>query len=99
MKGFIENFYYGNIEPQARGIKGDSHVQKKIALLAEKETILNERLTEEEKTIFCEYVKVWDEVLSIANLDSFTVGFRLGARFAYDTFVNNDAPFVDLMSG
>jgi len=31
------------------------------------------------------------------TLDSFITGFRLGARFAYDTFVSDEAPFEDLL--
>ena len=27
------------------------------------------------------------------NLDSFIIGFRLGADFTYDTFVSDEAPF------
>ena len=32
-----------------------------------------------------------------STLDSFITGFRLGARFAYDTFVSEEAPFEDLL--
>mgnify|MGYP003291523535 CR=1 FL=1 len=32
-----------------------------------------------------------------SNLDSFIMGFRLGAQFTYDTFVNDEAPFKDLL--
>ena len=31
------------------------------------------------------------------NLDSFIVGFRLGAKFTYDTFVSTESPFQDLL--
>jgi len=31
------------------------------------------------------------------TLDSFITGFKLGARFAYDTFVSDEAPFEDLL--
>ena len=36
-------------------------------------------------------------VLGESELDSFLVGFRLGARFAYDTFVDNSAPYCDFL--
>ena len=32
-----------------------------------------------------------------SNLDSFILGFRLGANFTYDTFVATDTPFQDLL--
>lgn len=34
------------------------------------------------------YVNAWGIVNVESTLDSFIVGFQLGARFAYDTFVN-----------
>jgi hypothetical protein len=37
------------------------------------------------------------ELDTISELDSFIVGFRLGAAFTYDAFVNTDTPYRDLM--
>ena len=31
------------------------------------------------------------------ELDSFIVGFRLGARLIFDTFVNDDTPYDNLL--
>ncbi len=36
------------------------------------------------------YVSQSNEFLCTSNADSFIVGFRLGAKFTYDTFVNNN---------
>ncbi|MBR5422568.1 MAG: hypothetical protein IK108_01010 [Clostridia bacterium] len=36
------------------------------------------------------------ELDTISELDSFIVGFRLGAAFTYDTFVNTYTPYRDL---
>ena len=36
-------------------------------------------------------------ILSETELDRFIVGFRLGARFAYDAFVDNSAPYRDYL--
>jgi hypothetical protein len=35
--------------------------------------------------------------LGESELDSFIVGFRLGARIIYDTFVNDDTPYEDFL--
>ena len=32
-----------------------------------------------------------------SNLDSFIMGFRLGANFAYEAFVSTETPFQDLL--
>ena len=70
MAKFIEEFYYGNLDPQAR-----STTQKK----------------------FLDFCNAWGVVNGESNLDSFIMGFRLGANFTYDTFVSEDSPFTDLL--
>ncbi|OJU16530.1 MAG: hypothetical protein BGN88_03455 [Clostridiales bacterium 43-6] len=97
MAGFIEEFYYGNIEPQARGINHNKNVQKAMQILSKNEDILTERLSDEEKKLFIEYVDAWGEVNGTSDLDSFIVGFRLGASFAYDVFASSEAPFYDYL--
>ena len=43
------------------------------------------------------FVNAYGECMGDATLDSFLVGFRLGAKFTYDTFVSEDAPFEDFL--
>ena len=42
-------------------------------------------------------MNAWGVVNGESNLDSFIMGFRLGANFTYDTFVSEEAPFIDLL--
>ena len=49
MKNIIEELFYGNIDPQARAVKKGSYIQKQMAVLANNESFLNEKLTGEEK--------------------------------------------------
>ena len=49
------------------------------------------------KKKFLDFCNAWSVVNGESNLDSFIMGFRLGAQFAYDTFVNDEAPFKDLL--
>ena len=44
-------------------------------------------MDEKEKELFAKYVLAYNEFSSIGNSDSFISGFRLGARFTYDTFI------------
>ena len=89
MSDFIEEFYYGNIEPQECTTNLTSKVKKILSELAGKEEQLTSLLTDEDKELFTDYVATYIKFSSLCNADSFTVGFRLGARFTYDTFVNN----------
>ncbi len=97
MKNFIKELYYGNIDPQARGFKNGSYLKKQITVLSENEALLTEKLTGDEKKAFLSFVNASDIILGESELDSFLVGFRLGVRFAYDTFVDNSSPYCDFL--
>ena len=97
MKNFIEEFYYGNLDPQARSTKENKTVQKQMGVLMLNEDFLTENLSGESKKNFLEFCNAWSVVNGESNLDSFIMGFRLGAKFTYDTFVNENAPFQDLL--
>ena len=96
MGKFIEEFYYGNIDPQARSTKQNKAVQKQMEALMLNEEFLTEQLSGEKKK-FLDFVNAWSVVNGESNLDSFMMGFRLGASFTYDTFVATDTPFQDLL--
>ena len=97
MKNFIEEFYYGNIEPQARSTKQNKAVQKRMKILMTNEDFLTTALSDKNKKQFLDYVNAWSIVNGESNLDSFIMGFRLGAKFMLDTFVTSEPPFEDLL--
>lgn len=89
MSNIIEDFYYGNIEPQEINSEITPKIKKKLSNLADKEEQLTARLNGEEKELFLSYVSTYVEFSTLGNADSFISGFRLGARFTYDAFVKN----------
>lgn len=89
MSSIIEVFYYGNLEPQELTTEITPKLKKKLSSLAKKEEELSAMLPEKEKELFVNYVLAYNEFSSIGNSDSFITGFRLGARFTYDTFVES----------
>ena len=97
MKNFIEEFYYGNIEPQARSTKQNKAVQKQMKILMTNEDFLTTALSDKNKKQFLDYVNAWSIFNGESNLDSFIMGFRLGAKFMLDTFVTSEPPFEDLL--
>ena len=97
MTNFIEEFYYGNLDPHARSTKESKTVQKQMEVLMLNEDFPTEKLFGENKKKFLEFCDAWSVVNGESNLDSFIMGFRLGAKFTYDTFVNETAPFQDLL--
>ena len=58
---------------------------------------LTEVLSGESKKRFLDYTNAWNIVNGESNLDSFIIGFRLGAQFTYDTFVSTEAPFKEMI--
>ena len=97
MNSFIEEFYYGNIDLQARSSKQNKKVQHDMQTLNESEDFLMDKLSSEEKKRFLQYVDVWAAVYGEYTLDSFITGFRLGAQFTFDTFVTSKAPYTDYL--
>lgn len=87
MSKFIEDFYYGNIEPQESLSELNTKLKRKLNMLTQTEEQLTAKLNDEEKDLFAKYASQSNEFLCTSNADSFISGFRLGAKFTYDTFV------------
>ena len=87
MVNFIEELYYGNIEPQNKRRRESRNYSREMKVLSENEDILLEKLSLEDKKLFLEYVDAWGIVDGESVVDSFITGFRLGAKFTYDVFV------------
>ena len=96
MKKFLENLYYGDVDPQARIIKHGSEPEKLLSSISQAEEELTKGLTEEQKKVFNSFSSSLHDFATISALDAFITGFRMGAGFAMDTFVSDDAPFGDL---
>ena len=89
MSGFIKEFYYGNIDPQECCSELKNELKKKLSVLTKKEEELNSKLSGEEKDLFVNYTSKYNDFLTVSITDSFISGFRLGAKFTYDTFVTD----------
>jgi len=87
MTHFIEQFYYGNIEPCETTTELKAELRKKSNALLRTEEKLTANLNDAEKELFETYLNQSGEFLCINHADGFLAGFRLGAKFTYDTFV------------
>lgn len=97
MAKFIEELYYGNIDPQVRSTRQNNKYQKQMEILMLNEEFLTDNLTGENKKKFLEYVNAWSVVNGESALDSFIIGFRIGANFSYEAFADKSAPFESLL--
>ena len=55
MANFLEELYYGNVDPQARGYRKGSHILKVSKNINELEEKLTERLSGEDKALFLDF--------------------------------------------
>ncbi len=85
---FIDDFYYGNIEPQNSKLNQNKLFRKKMNTLSESEKELFESLKEDELSLFESYTDAWSYINSETNRDSFRNGFRIGAKFIIDIFAD-----------
>lgn len=93
MTSILEELYFGNLDPQARGYRKGCHNLEVSRNINELEEKLTERLNGEEKALFLDFCNAYGELMGDTGLDSFLVGFRLGAKMIFDTFCSDDAPF------
>ena len=90
MTNFIEELYYGNIDPQNSGFEDDAGVQRELQTISENEDWLTEHLAGEEKKCLLDFADAWSAFNGNTTLDGFITGFRLGARFVMDTFLHDE---------
>ena len=93
---FLENLFFGNIDPQARAVKPGSRADKLRTFITDHLPEIENALPDEQRGVLEKILDAQGELDTISEMDSFILGFRLGAAFAYDTFVNTDTPYRDL---
>ena len=76
MANFIEEFFYGNLDPQARSTKQNKAVQKQMEILMNNEEKLTAALDEENKKLFLDFANAWSVVNGESTLDSFIMGLK-----------------------
>ncbi|MBQ7670932.1 MAG: hypothetical protein IJS45_09465 [Clostridia bacterium] len=93
---FLENFFFGNVDPQSRAVKPGSRADKLRIYVTDHLPEIENALPDEQRRLLDKTLDAQGELDTITELDSFIVGFRLGAAFTYDTFVNTDTPYRDM---
>lgn len=88
----LEDLYYGNIVPQARSYRPGSPQMQRQEEVSE----LENQLDVECLRLFRSFVSTYAQCLGDASLDAFIVGFRLGARMTWETFLSDDAPLKSI---
>ena len=90
MRKTLEDLYYGNITPSEQQMTPSSEMGKAVARAASCEKQLMEQLGETEETILTKLIRSQHEINSIAALENFILGFRLGVRIMAECMDDND---------
>lgn len=91
----LEEFWYGNINPTDRNIAHNGRIDKLLKLVTNNEQQLSDMLSDKEREMFQKLKGSQDELSSVIECESFTLGFRLGARFMLEVMEDMDIPFID----
>ncbi len=83
---FIEELYFGNINPNEKRFDRDSHYAKSLEVFCKSENKLNSMLSGEQLTLFNQLVNAHDEVTSCTGTENFKMGFILGVQLMADCF-------------
>lgn len=89
-KKILRELYNGNIAPQSKPIPKDSKYRELQNNLGELADSLAGRLNDEDKQVLEEIMTTWSNISTVNGEDSFTEGFRLGARMILEIFEKDD---------
>jgi len=87
MMNILEEFYYGNINPNEKCFKRQSEFATFVKIVSDNEEKLIAYLGGEEKHLFSQLMNAQSEILDTEARERFIEGWKLGARFMLDTFI------------
>ena len=82
----IEELFYGNLNFSGQSGTGTCGYQKAMDTISENEDQLINTLDKDEKQKVMDISNAYGIVLGEITVEEFVRGFRIGARFALDTF-------------
>ncbi len=83
---FIEELYYGNINPNEKKKMQDSSYVLAMKQFCENEKKLSEQLTDDNLKLFNELINSHDTVTAYNGFENFRIGIILGVRFMTECF-------------
>ena len=83
----LEEFYFGNVNPQEKRFKRESEYATFVKIISDNEEKLSAGLSNEEKSLLSRLMNAQSEITSIETCERFIEGWKLGAKFMLDTFL------------
>lgn len=86
----LEQFFYGNLDPQSRTSIHPHKLRKTQQRLCDLQQQLLQQLTDPAHSLFLQFDDAWQELNAQSDLDSFVAGFRMGAQITLDAFISHN---------
>lgn len=89
MGNILEEFWYGNINPQEQSKESSRAIKELLKLMGRNRDRLQYSMTVEQQETLEKYDDCVNEIHCIMELEIFTYAFRLGSRLMLATLTDN----------
>jgi len=94
MKSILEEFAYGNISPEPRFFKNNTHYGRTMKILSDSEEKLLSVLDGELKETLKKLTDAQAEISILSGVDRFMYGYRLGVLMTMEVFNGKESLIV-----
>lgn len=84
MASILQELYYGNITPNARGVKRGSAYNKAGSKMTEAQDKLHEVLDKPQAELLKTFSDAYSELLSLDSMEMWVLGFKMGIRIGME---------------
>ena len=88
---FIEELYYGNINPNENRNRKPLPYEKDVQTFSEIKCKLTKELNGENLKLFNDLVNASDEISATSGVENFKIGFRLGVLMMCDSLFSDNS--------
>ena len=85
MRPLLEDFWYGNINPQEQSTENNPEIKHLLNLIGRNRDSLSDTLTDEQKETLAKYDDCVNEMYGIIEREIFAYDFRLGGQLMLET--------------
>ncbi len=90
MGKILEEFWYGNINPQEQSKESSRAIKELLKLMGRNRDRLHDSMTAEQRETLEKYDDCVNEIHCIMELEIFSYAFRLGGRLMLATLMDSD---------
>ena len=89
MRNILEEFWYGNINPQEQSTENNRAIRELLGLMGSNRDKLHNSMTAEQRETLEKYDDCINEMHGIMERAIFSYGFRLGGRLMLATMIDD----------